>query len=67
MTKMAKIIQLHKDDKLYGECPDCGCDSFHLLMDEDERIIGSECYDCREEYFFEEDGISFELDGGSGE
>ena len=62
MKKMAKILQFFKDDKLYGECPDCGCDTFLLLMTEDDEIKGSECCDCREEYIFEETGISFELD-----
>ena len=60
---MAKIIKLRpNDDKLYGGCPECGCDSFHLLMTDDDEIMGAECYDCRDEYLFEETGISFELD-----
>ena len=62
---MAKIIQLRpNDDKLYGGCPECGSDVFHLLMTEDEQVIGAECFDCRAEYLFEETGISFEIDGG---
>ena len=60
---MTKIIQLF-ETKFYGECPDCGCDTFLLLMDEDEEIKGTECCDCRGEYYFEEDVITFELDGG---
>ena len=60
--KMAKIIQFCMDEKLYGECPFCGCDSFHLIMDIDERIMGSECYGCREEFIYEESVITFELD-----
>jgi len=35
-------------------------------MTEDDEIIGTECCDCRAEYFFEETGISFELDGDNG-
>ena len=66
MRMMAKIIKFPRDDKLYGECPDCGCDTFLLLMTEDDEIIGTECCDCRAEYFFEETGISFELDGDNG-
>ena len=58
-----KVIQLY-NYKLYGECPDCGCDTFLLLMTEDDEIVGTECCDCRAEYIFEETGISFELDVG---
>ena len=60
---MAKIIELY-EWKMYGECPDCGCDTFLLLMNDDDEIRGTECCDCRAEYFFEETGISFELDAG---
>ena len=61
---MAQIIRLREcDDKLYGECPLCGCDSFHLLMDVDERIMGAECFGCREEFLYEEPPvITFEID-----
>ena len=49
-------------DKQYGECPGCMCDEFHVLMDDDENICGVECYTCRDEYLFEDTGISFELE-----
>ena len=60
---MAVIIKFRKeDDKIYGECAACCCDEFHVLMDEDENIKGVECFNCRDEYVFEEEGIQFELE-----
>ena len=59
---MGNVIQLFEN--LYGECPDCGCDTFLLLMDENEEMSGVECCECREVFYFEGTGISFELDGG---
>ena len=66
---MAKIIPFKKSpaserlvDKQYGECPGCQCDEFHVLMDNDEEICGVECCHCRDEYLFEDTGISFELE-----
>ena len=65
---MAQIIKFRErfkgqaGGKLYGECAACGCDEFHALMDEDENIKGLECYNCRDEYEFEELGIQFELE-----
>ena len=61
--KKNNVIELY-EWKMYGECPDCGCDTFLLLMNDDDEIMGTECCQCRADYFFEEDGISFELDGG---
>ena len=61
--KKDNVIQLY-EWKQYGECPECGCDTFLLLMNDDEQIIGTECCDCRGYYLFEEEVISFELDGG---
>jgi len=59
---MAKVIQLRINDRLYGECPECECDTFLLLMTEEDDICGVECCRCRDEYLFFETGISFELD-----
>ena len=61
---MAEIIQFRKeDDKLYGQCPLCGCDEFHVLMDDDEDVRGNECKYCRAEYLFPEgEYIQFELE-----
>jgi hypothetical protein len=63
---VAKIIQFKtiqaEQDKLYGECPTCGCDEFHLLMTIDEEVMGAECWRCRLEYIFEGDGIVVELE-----
>ena len=66
---MAKIIPFRErfagqaEKKLYGECPACGSDEFHILMDEDEDVRGNECKICRSEYLFPaEDCITFELE-----
>ena len=61
---MGKVIQLRiEDGRLYGECPFCYWDEFHLLMDVDGGISGAECCSCRKDFEFEGEGISFELDG----
>ena len=66
---MAQIIKFRErfkgqaGGKLYGECPACGCDEFHVLMDEDEDVRGNECKYCRAEYLFPEgEYIQFELE-----
>ena len=33
-----------------------------IVMDDDENIKGAECFNCRDGYLFEEDGIQFELE-----
>ena len=60
---MGDVIQFKvMADKRYGECAQCFSDEFHVLMDEDENIMGVECYGCRNEYIFEEECIQFELE-----
>ena len=63
---MGEVIQFKQSevvsDKRYGECAACSCDEFHVLMDEDENIMGVECYGCRSEYIFEDEHIQFELE-----
>lgn len=61
---MGKLIQFKSsdDEKLYGECPGCLSDEFHVLMDIDECVMGVECWSCRAEYIFEGTCLTVELE-----
>ena len=63
VVDMAKIIKFKGDDTeyLYGQCPACDSDGFHVLYDTDGDRVGDECLICRALYLIPPI-IEFELE-----